>query len=184
MCPAGQVVSPIRVVRCIEGRIYRPSPWRGHEHPNAAHHSDVPAPSPESSRLRTGVGRVRSWLAADWRGARYAPFGGALLLLATFVTVAYYANRPDLQLDPDTAAYVIDAHRIGSGGGLVDPARLPGYPLLALLRWGLLAWRRTRDAFTVQMMSAVALLAFYGLVLTSLGGTSTIRACGRPMLRS
>lgn len=98
--------------------------------------------SPHSARLIPpalggwlpgGIARVRSRLAADWRGMRYVPFGIALAAFTTLVTVSYYANRPGLQLDPDTAAYVMDAHRIVSGGGLVDPARLPGYPLLMAL---------------------------------------------------
>lgn len=121
---------------------------------------DVPAWVNHRLRERL-LRRVRSWLAwpaLDWRGARYAPFGIALGTLSALVTVAYYANRPGLQLDPDTAAYVMDAHRIMSGGGLVDPARLPGYPLLMALALALcLRHPRERSFWLV----AVALLALF-----------------------
>jgi hypothetical protein len=47
------------------------------------------------------------------------------------------------------------------------------FPFLAFLWFGLLFWRRTARSRAVEMMSAVALLALYDLVITSLGGYSS-----------
>lgn len=69
------------------------------------------------------------WLRADWRGGRYAPWGAALALLTTVVVVLYYSATPAVMLDPDSPAYLRVARVIARQGKLVDPSRLPGYPL-------------------------------------------------------
>lgn len=81
--------------------------------------------------------RARAWLADDWRGSRYAPPAVALLLLTICVTVGYFANRPLVEVDPDTVAYTQAASNIAHSFRLVDDARLPGYPLLMALTFAL-----------------------------------------------
>lgn len=116
-------------------------------------------------RLRNFAEHVRCWLAADWRGAKYVPFGVALLALTTLITVAYYANRPNLQLDPDTVAYVMDARRIASGGGLVDPARLPGYPLLIAFVFAVAGQGNLAAVSVAQaVLFVLAAVGLYGLL--------------------
>lgn len=44
------------------------------------------------------------------------------------------------------------------------------FPLLALLWWGLLVRTQSRVSLSVEIMAALALLGFYGLALTTLGG--------------
>src|SRR5262249_35310933 len=82
---------------------------------------------------RQQLRRARAWLASDWRGARYAPPILALVIVTLAVTLGYYANRPLVETDPDTSAYVGVAGRIAHSLKLVDDARLPGYPLLIAL---------------------------------------------------
>lgn len=69
----------------------------------------------------------------DWRGPRYLVWGGALLALTSLVALCYYANLAVPGVDPDTPAYLGQAHHILDAGRFVDPARLPGYPTLIAL---------------------------------------------------
>ncbi|HLZ22772.1 MAG TPA: hypothetical protein VKQ30_11675 [Ktedonobacterales bacterium] len=113
--------------------------------------------------------RIRLWLVADWRSAKLVPFGAALAILTVLVTAAYYANRPHIELDPDTGAYLMDAHHIANGGGIVDPARLPGYPLLMAFVFSLAGENRLAAVSVVQavlfILAAVEIYAVHCLLL-------------------
>jgi hypothetical protein len=74
-----------------------------------------------------------AWLARDWRGPRYLAWGSVVMTLTSLVTICYYANVPHPGMDPDTPAYVNQARAILDSGNVVDPARLPGYPLFIAL---------------------------------------------------
>jgi hypothetical protein len=89
----------------------------------------------ECSRER--LRRLGAWLDADWRGARYAPLALLLVLVTAGVTLGYYANRPLVEVDPDTAAYARAARHVAYSPLWVDAARLPGYPLLMAMTFAL-----------------------------------------------
>lgn len=88
------------------------------------------------------------WMSRDWRGPRYVAWGGLLLMLTALVTILYYANAPQPEIDPDTPAYLGQAHQMLAAGHFVDPARLPGYPALIALIF-LVAGRDNLGAVTV-----------------------------------
>ncbi|MDE3229493.1 MAG: hypothetical protein KGO05_06405 [Chloroflexota bacterium] len=105
-------------------------------------------------------------LRADWRGQRAALWGAALLALTIAAVVLYYHATPSVILDPDSPAYLRVARTIMAGGGLVDPSRLPGYPLLISLVW-LVAGGRTLDALGVTQAAlfVVGIMEVYGVGL-------------------
>lgn len=112
--------------------------------------------------VRRQVPRARAWLAADWHGARYAPPAVALLLITACVTLGYYTNRPLVETDPDTVAYVQVAGTIAHSLKLVDDARLPGYPLLMALTFAVAGWGNLGAVSIVQaILFVLAALEVY-----------------------
>ena len=53
------------------------------------------------------------------------------------LALADYANHPRVELSPDSHEFIARAAAILAGGPLVDPIRLPGYPLVIALVWRL-----------------------------------------------
>lgn len=92
-----------------------------------------PAPRSLRGRLGRGARQFRQRIQHDWRQSRYVPLGLALLLMSSLIVVAYYLNHPIPETDPDTPTYLAVTQQIMSSGKLVDPTRLPGYPLLIML---------------------------------------------------
>ena len=104
---------------------------------------------------------------ARWRTGARRLSGGAAVLPAD------YANHPRVELSPDSHEFIARAAAILAGGPLVDPIRLPGYPLVIALVWrprlaaeGSGDTRRER----ATLVGLVALVGLYGLVITTLGG--------------
>ncbi len=61
-------------------------------------------------------------------------FALLLLISTTILTVAYYTNDPQVRVHPDTSTYIIVMARfLAHPNLLVDPTRLPGYPLFITL---------------------------------------------------
>lgn len=73
--------------------------------------------------------RLWRWLRDDWRTGRATLWGAALALLTLLAVTLYYRATPAVIHDPDTSAYLRVAQTIAHEGTLVNPARLPGYPL-------------------------------------------------------
>src|SRR5260370_37824344 len=84
---------------------------------------------------RSSVEAVR----ADWHAGRFIAFGAAVAAVASLTTIMYYANRPDVPDDPDSAIYVLVAQQVAHGH-FVDPVRTPGYPLFILLITRFAGW--------------------------------------------
>jgi hypothetical protein len=85
------------------------------------------------SRLRCGIRSAGKALVDDWHTHQYALCAALLLLLTTVVVVAYYLNHPQPESGGDTSGYLDVVQRIQTQGRLVNPWRLPGYPLLIVL---------------------------------------------------
>jgi hypothetical protein len=79
--------------------------------------------------LRSAV----SALARDWRTGKSYFFAGLLVLITIFMVVMYYLNHPQPSEGPDSFEYLTSAQHIATHGQLVDPHRLPGFPLLISL---------------------------------------------------
>lgn len=77
--------------------------------------------------------QIRQRLRDDWHGARYGVLGLILVLISSFIVTAYYINHPSPEVYPDTPTYLAVTQHIIASGKLVDPMRLPGYPLLITL---------------------------------------------------
>lgn len=77
--------------------------------------------------------QFRQRIKDDWHQTLYGPLGLALLLISSLIIVAYYINHPTPETDPDTPSYLAVAQQIMTSGKLVDPTRLPGYPLFIAL---------------------------------------------------
>lgn len=73
------------------------------------------------------------------RQDRHVVWAGALCLATVLATVLYYRGMPGVELDPDTPAYLNVAHQIASQGVFVDPARLPGYPVVVCIIFWLIS---------------------------------------------
>jgi hypothetical protein len=82
-----------------------------------------------TARLRRVGERSMGYARRDWRAGGYVTFGTALGLTTLLVIVAYYLNKPQPELDPDSSAYLSVATHYALHGWFIDPARLPGYPL-------------------------------------------------------
>jgi hypothetical protein len=76
-------------------------------------------------------------LVEDWRTSKSLFFGSLLLLIVTFVVAAYYMNQPKPEFSWDSPDYFDFASRMRTRGQLVDPHRLPGYPLFINLIFAL-----------------------------------------------
>lgn len=115
-------------------------------------------------RARRQLERVRAWLASDWRGARYAPPAALLLVVTCVVTLGYYTNRPLVETDPDTSAYVRVAGQIAHSLNLVDDARLPGYPLFMALAFAATGWGNLGAVSVAQaILFVLAALEIYAI---------------------
>ncbi len=60
-----------------------------------------------------------------------------LFLITTLLVVVYYMNHPQPSENPDSFEYLATAQRIAAHGLLVDPHRLPGFPLLIAIVFAL-----------------------------------------------
>ncbi len=96
------------------------------------------------------------------RGARYGSLGLALLLISSLIVIAFYTNHPTPETYPDTAQYLATAQHIMTSGRLVDPIRLPGYPLLIALAF-LIAGQGNLAAVSIMqgILFALAVLEIY-----------------------
>lgn len=109
--------------------------------------------------------RTWAWLRGDWSGPKYTAWGVALALVISLVVVAYYANKPYPERDPDTAAYLYVAHRYALHGWFVDSARLPGYPLFIRLVFALAGWDNlTALGITQAGLFVIATVEIYALL--------------------
>jgi hypothetical protein len=80
--------------------------------------------------------RLSSGIKDVWRGPHVVTLGLVLLLISSLIVIAYYVNHPTPETYPDTHTYLAVTQQIMTSGKLVDPVRLPGYPLLiALTYW-------------------------------------------------
>src|SRR5438105_1904073 len=57
-------------------------------------------------------------------------FVAILVLVTTLVVVAYYINHPKPELYLDTGEYLSQVQLIQAHGQIIDPHRVPGFPLL------------------------------------------------------
>ncbi|HZR42361.1 MAG TPA: hypothetical protein VFB12_19730 [Ktedonobacteraceae bacterium] len=64
-------------------------------------------------------------------------FATLLFLITCVVTVTYYLNHPAPEVYPDSLEYIALAHHIQATGQVLDPHRLPGFPLLIALIFSL-----------------------------------------------
>jgi hypothetical protein len=125
---------------------------------------------------------ARAWLAADWHGARYVPPAAALLLITACVTLGYYANRPLVETDPDTTAYVQAAGSIAHSLKLVDDARLPGYPLLMALCFAVVGHGNLGAVSIVQaVLFVLAALEVYIIACLILGNSALALVVSLPV---
>jgi hypothetical protein len=149
-----------------------------------------------SAWVQRTLRHVRQVMIADWQGPRVLFFGVLLVFLVCCTLMIYYWNHPAVDTSSDTINYVnVVNHRILVGGGLVDPLRTPGYPLLITLVFlvagrgnlfavsivqaglfalatlevyllGVLLWRRAWVAFAVGVLMATnTLLLAYAKAL-------------------
>ena len=86
---------------------------------------------------RSLLRRLATWVHSDLHTTRLLPVALALLLIVSAITVMSYANHPVPETTHDTPSYTGAALRILAHGGLADPNRLPGYPLLIALVFAL-----------------------------------------------
>ena len=127
--------------------------------------------------------RWRQVLTRDWYSSRRLTWGAATVLLSALVTLAYYANQPGVlrDPDPDTRGYVAVAHAIVQRGQLVDPLRLPGYPLFMV---GVFALAGSDNLAAVSVAQGLLFVLAAGelYVLLCLAGMPSWRAGVAAML--
>jgi hypothetical protein len=90
-----------------------------------------------ANRPRRVFRNAASTITRKWQTSSSSFFAGLLFLITTLLVVAYYMNHPQPPLDPDSLEYLATAQRIATHGQLVDPHRLPGFPLLIVLVFAL-----------------------------------------------
>ncbi|HEV8194856.1 MAG TPA: hypothetical protein VGP82_25670 [Ktedonobacterales bacterium] len=86
--------------------------------------------------LRRSARRTASVLTLGWRTNEHYAFACTLGAVTSLLVVAYYVNHPSPEQYPDypdAAEYLGRAHDIQMQGQIVDPRRLPGFPLLIVL---------------------------------------------------
>ncbi len=94
--------------------------------------TEAPVPTQQKQfRYSNKLHHLRQLLHDDWLGQKYFLFGILLFLITTTLTTVYYVDYPRPEIIADTPAYLHVADRIQTYAyQLVDPGRLPGYPLL------------------------------------------------------
>jgi len=90
-----------------------------------------------NNRLRHLARSIARALNRDWHTHKYAFFAALLVLFTTIVVLAYYLNHPQPELKGDTQSYLDLAQQIQTKGQLIDPNRVPGFPLLIVLVFAL-----------------------------------------------
>lgn len=107
-------------------------------------------------------------IAANWYTSKCF-FAGALLLLITIISIgAYYLNYPQVELNPDTPAYLYVVDKIlAHPYSLVDTWRLPGYPLEIVLVY-LLAGLHNLTAVSIAQGILFLLSTLEVYILTTL----------------
>ncbi len=119
-----------------------------------------------ATRLRHRTRSVGKALVNDWRTHKYTLYAVLLVCITTMVVVAYYLNHPQPELTPDTRSYLDVAQRIQMRGRLVDPFRLPGYPLLIVLVYTLAGQGNLAAVSVVQaVLFVLATLELYVLAV-------------------
>jgi hypothetical protein len=73
----------------------------------------------------------------DWCTKKFVIFLELLILVTTCVLTTVYLNHPQPVEGPDSFEYLALAQRIATQGQVVDPHRLPGFPLLITLIFAL-----------------------------------------------
>jgi len=87
--------------------------------------------------LQAMLHRFRQCVVTDWHTHKYCFWGILLLILTIIPTVFYYLNYPRPEISVDTPTYLRVANRLLTQPYLlVDISRLPGYPLLIVLTYG------------------------------------------------
>lgn len=104
----------------------------------------VPAmPDSELPRAARGgpravPGQLYTALRTDWIGPKYYPFAALTLLVTALVTACYYINHPQPDIFPDTGTYrYVAVQNITLHGWIVDAHRMPGYPMLMAIVYGI-----------------------------------------------
>jgi hypothetical protein len=88
--------------------------------------------------FRKCYANANGWLVEDWHGEKSAVWGLFLFLLTIIPIIFYYLNYPQIDLNPDTPAYLHVVDRLRDRVYLlVDTWRLPGYPMLIVLVYAL-----------------------------------------------
>ncbi len=80
---------------------------------------------------------ITKTLTEDWRTNTYYPFAVILFILTTLLVVVYYINHPKPELYLDTGEYLSQVQLIQTHWQIVDPHRVPGFPLLITLVFAL-----------------------------------------------
>lgn len=87
-------------------------------------------------RIRLLYSTFIRYFVEDWQGRKYIFFAALLLLLTVLSIMFYYLNYPQIELNPDTPAYLHVVQRIQTHPyWLVDTWRLPVYPLLIIFTY-------------------------------------------------
>ena len=73
----------------------------------------------------------------DWRAGKYFPLAMLLLIWTSLVVAAYYLNHPQVEPLADSWSYLYVVDQIQQHGRIVNFWRLPGYPLLIWMVYGL-----------------------------------------------
>lgn len=90
-----------------------------------------------TNRPRQLFREATNTLIKDWRTSESPFFAALLVLITTLLVVIYYMNNPQPLEGPDSFEYIANAQHIVTYGQLVDPHRLPGFPLLIALIFAL-----------------------------------------------
>lgn len=102
--------------------------------------------------------RIRS----DWRTGKYVPLAVILLIWTSLVVAAYYLNHPQPEPLADSWSYLYVVDQIQRHDQIVNFWRLPGYPLLIWLVYGLAGQGNLGAVSVVQgVLFVLSVLEFY-----------------------
>ena len=117
--------------------------------------------------LQARLHTFRQWVVTDWRTCKYFLWGILLLILTIIPTLFYYLNYPGPELSADTPTYLNVANRLLAHPYLlVDILRLPGYPLLIALTYGIAGKNNLMAVSVVQaILFVLTTLEIYVLAI-------------------
>src|SRR5712691_10122451 len=105
-------------------------------------------------------------LTEDWRTNTYYPFAAILFILTTLLVVVYYINHPKPELYLDTGEYLSQVQHIQTHWQIVDPHRVPGFPLLITLVFALSGQGNVMAVSIVHaMLFVLSTLEIYAIAL-------------------